>query len=248
MEPTQEPSVQLREVSRRFGSTLAVDGISLDVSAGEVVGLLGPNGAGKTTTLRMLAGLIKPSSGSVRLCGLDVERDPLEARRKLGFLTASTRLYDRLTPREIMRTFGSLHGFTAETLEARIEILARELDLLAFIDKRCGSLSSGQIQRVSVARATVHDPQVYVLDEPTAALDPVASQSILEMVRQASSRGRAVLFSTHRMDEAEFLCSRLYFLRQGKVAAQGTAQALREASGKNTLTAAFLHYAQAGIA
>ncbi len=237
-------AVECQGLTKSFGAARVVDDVTVRVEAGEVVGLLGPNGAGKTTTLRMLAGLITPSAGSARLCGVDVSRQPLEARRHLGFLTASTGLYDRLSVREILRTFGQLYGLAEDRLAARIEALAAELDLGSFIDRRCGTLSSGQKQRASIARAVVHDPEVYVLDEPTAALDPVASSAILDLVRSARARKKAVLFSTHRMEEAEFLCDRLAFLRAGRVVIEGTAAQLRELSGQSTLTGAFLHFAR----
>ena len=210
-----------------------------------MVGLLGPNGAGKTTTLRMLAGLIAPTTGEARVCGLDVHRHPLEARRKLGFLTASTGLYDRLSAREVLETFGQLQGLDGDALDQRIEAVSAELDLKSFIDRRCGTLSSGQKQRVSIARAVVNDPSVYVLDEPTAALDPLASSAILELVQRAKERGKAVLFSTHRMEEAEFLCSRLLFVMNGKIVAEGAPKELVAQSGHGSLTAAFLALARA---
>lgn len=238
------PAIELQGLTKSFGAALVVDGVTVHVDAGEVVGLLGPNGAGKTTTLRMLAGLITPSAGSARLCGIEVAQEPLKARKHLGFLTASTGLYDRLTVREILQTFGQLYGMTKETMATRIDAMIRELDLGAYIDRRCGTLSSGQKQRASIARAVVHDPEVYVLDEPTAALDPVASSAILDLVRSARDRKKAVLFSTHRMEEAEFLCDRLAFLRAGKVVTEGTAEQLRTASGQPTLTGAFLHFAR----
>jgi sodium transport system ATP-binding protein len=239
------PSIQLEGLSKSFGANRVVDGVSLTVRAGEVVGLLGPNGAGKTTTLRMLAGLLTPSAGWATVCGIEVTSEPLEARRRMGFLTASTGLYDRLTPRELMTTFGRLHGMEKDAIAARVETVSRELDMGSFLDKRCGTLSSGQKQRASIGRAVVHDPDVYVLDEPTAMLDPLASKGILDLVRAVSARGKAVLFSTHRMEEAEFLCHRLCFMRSGQVVAEGSAEQLRARSGEKTLTAAFLHYAMA---
>lgn len=237
-------AVECEGLSKSFGGTRVVDAVSVQVEAGEVVGLLGPNGAGKTTTLRMLAGLITPTAGTAKLCGVDVRQQPLVARRHLGFLTASTGLYDRLTVREILQTFGKLYGLGEEALAVRVEVMVRELDLGSFVDKRCGALSSGQKQRASIARAVVHDPEVYVLDEPTAALDPVASSAILDLVRSARDRKKAVLFSTHRMEEAEFLCDRLAFLRAGKIVSEGTAEQLRAGSGQTTLTGAFLHFAR----
>jgi sodium transport system ATP-binding protein len=239
------PVIEVEAVVRDFGATRAVDGVSFTVHAGEVVGLLGPNGAGKTTTLRVLAGLLTPAQGHARIAGLDVHAAPLEARKHLGFLTASTGLYERLTGREVLTTFGRLQGLDGEALERRVVEVAKELELEPFLDKRCGALSSGQKQRVSIGRAVVHDPAAYVLDEPTATLDPVASRDILELVRRAKERNKAVLFSTHRMEEAEYLCSRLLFMRQGKLVAQGTAADLRAQSGHERLTDAFLHFAGA---
>lgn len=236
--------IEVEGIVRDFGATRAVDGVSFHVEAGEVVGLLGPNGAGKTTTLRVLAGLLTPLQGAARLAGIPVRERPLEARLHLGFLTASTGLYERLTGREVLRTFGRLQRLDEATLERRIAEVAEELELAPFLDKRCGALSSGQKQRISIARAVVHDPAAYVLDEPTATLDPVASRDILELVRRAKARGKAVLFSTHRMEEAEYLCTRLLFMRRGKLVAEGTAAELQARSGHASLTDAFLHFAE----
>jgi len=216
------------------------------VSPGEVVGLLGPNGAGKTTTLRMLAGLLTPSAGRALIDGIDVALRPLEARARLGFMTASTGLYERLTAREVISTFGRLYGLDGPRLEERIAALAKELELSAFLHQRCGALSSGQKQRVSIARALVADPPAYVLDEPTSALDPLAARDILHLVLHAKARGKAVLFSTHRMEEAEHLCSRICFLRAGRVVAEGSPAELRARSGQASLTGAFLFFAADG--
>jgi len=238
--------IEVHEIVRDFGAVRAVDGVSFEVAAGEVVGLLGPNGAGKTTTLRVLAGLLTPTKGRAALAGIDVHQRPLEARRHLGFLTASTGLYERLTGREVLTTFGRLQGLDDATLARRVDEVTRELELGPFLDRRCGQLSSGQKQRISIGRAVVHDPPAYVLDEPTATLDPLASRDILDLVQRAKARGKAVLFSTHRMEEAEHLCTRLLFVREGRIVARGTAEALRAESGQPTLTGAFLHLAGGG--
>lgn len=245
MPATVTQSIELQGLAKRFGEKRVVDHVSLTVAPGEVVGLLGPNGAGKTTTLRMLAGLITPSEGRALIDGIDVQASPLEARRRLGFMTASTGLYERLTAREIIETFGRLYGMEEARLQARVEVLKRELELEGFIDQRCGAMSSGQKQRVSIARALVADPPAYVLDEPTAALDPLAARDILHLVTSAKERGKAVLFSTHRMEEAEFLCTRICFMRAGRVVAEGSPTQLREESGQASLTGAFLHFAGA---
>ncbi|MCC6334471.1 MAG: ABC transporter ATP-binding protein [Myxococcales bacterium] len=233
----------MHDIVRDFGPVRAVDGVSFEVRPGEVVGLLGPNGAGKTTTLRVLAGLLTPASGRAALNGVDVHRDPLAARRHLGFLTSSTGLYERLTGREVLITFGRLQGLTGAALLGRVEEVARELELAPFLEKRCGAMSSGQKQRISIGRAVVHDPLAYVLDEPTATLDPLASRDILALVQRARARGKAVLFSTHRMEEAEHLCTRLLFVRAGRIVARGSPEELRRESGQPTLTGAFLHFA-----
>jgi sodium transport system ATP-binding protein len=236
--------IRVEGLSKHFGSVRAVDALSFSVQPGEVVGLLGPNGAGKTTTLRVLAGLLTPTTGTAFIGGFDVTKEPISARKSLGFLTASTGLYERLTPREMLSIFGQLAGMDDAALHARVESLAQTLELKGFIDRRCGTLSQGQRQRVSIARAIVHEPPVYVLDEPTANLDPVASTVILDLVTKAAAQNKAIVFSTHRMDEAEFLCTRILFMREGRLVAEGTAQSLLEHSGKKSLTAAFLHYAK----
>jgi sodium transport system ATP-binding protein len=236
-------TISLEGLEKRFGGRQVVGGVSLSVAPGEVVGLLGPNGAGKTTTLRMLAGLLTPNAGRALIDGIDVHERPLEAKSRLGFMTASTGLYERLTAREVIATFGQLYGLDDARLRARIAELAKELELDGFLDQRCGAMSSGQKQRVSIARALVADPPAYVLDEPTAALDPLAARDILHLVTHAKARGKAVLFSTHRMEEAEHLCTRICFLREGRVVAEGAPAELRARSGQASLTGAFLHFA-----
>jgi len=231
-------------LTKRFGGRTALDGVSFEVQAGEVVGLLGPNGAGKTTLLRLLVGLLTPSSGEAFVQGQEVRANLLAIRAQVGFMTASTGLYDRLTPREVLHTFGALYGMGAAAIASRVEALSRELDLGGVLDKRCGTLSSGQKQRVSIARAVVHDPALLLLDEPTAALDPVASACTLDLVQRSRAAGKAVLLSTHRMDEAEWVCDRILFLVDGRVVAEGSPSSLRQASGQASLAAVFLHYAR----
>jgi len=239
------PVIEVERLVRDFGAARAVDDVSFSVNAGEVVGLLGPNGAGKTTTLRLLAGLLKPTSGTARIAGHDAHHDGLAARRQLGFLTASTGLYERLTGREVLRIFGALQGLTDAQLDARVETVSRELELTAFLDKRCGAMSSGQKQRISIGRAVVHEPLACVLDEPTATLDPIASREVLDFVSGVRAAGKAVLFSTHRMEEAQEICTRLLVMRQGKIVAQGSLEDVLKAAGQPTLSKAFL--ALAGV-
>jgi sodium transport system ATP-binding protein len=227
---------------KRFGSVAAVNDVSLEVQPGEIVGLLGPNGAGKTTTLRMLAGILPPSSGTVSVNGFDVRTQPLAARQRIGFLSGDTQLYQRLSPREVMRYFGRLYGVTPEALERRIAALVDELEMRSFADRPCRTLSSGQKQRANIARAFLHEPDVLMLDEPTAALDVVSGQFIVESIRRQRDAGRAVLFSTHYMSEAEYLCDRLYLLHEGRVRDSGTLEGILARSGCRNLTDAFLSH------
>jgi sodium transport system ATP-binding protein len=200
----------------------AVDGVSLSVAPGEMVGLLGANGAGKTTTLRVLATLLKPTSGTARVGGCDVVTDPLGARRHLGYVSATTGVPDRLTAREIMRSYGRLHGLDEEPLTRRIALIVQSLGLADFIDRPAGRLSSGQRQRASLARALVHDPPALVLDEPTNALDVVGARDLLHLFDGLRADGRAILLSTHRLHEIERRCDRFVIIDGGRIVAQGT--------------------------
>jgi len=226
-----EPAVVVASLVKSFGATTAVAGLSFSVAAGEIYGLLGPNGAGKTTTLRVLAGLLAPTAGEARVAGLDVASHPLAVRRRLGFLTNTTGLYPRLTGRELLDYFARLHGLDGAAAAARVDALARALALDPFFGRRAEALSTGERQRLSIARAVLHDPDVLVLDEPTAGLDVLASRFLRDFVRAERDRGKAVVFSTHYLAEAELLCDRIGLLHRGRLVAEGTPAALRAAAG-----------------
>ena len=199
----------------------AVDGVSFAVGPGEMVGLLGANGAGKTTTLRVLATLLRPTSGTARVAGCDVVLDPVGARCQLGYVSATTGVPDRLTPREILQSFGRLHGVAAETLDDRVGQLLGVLDLVSCADRPAGRLSSGQRQRVSVGRALVHNPPALVLDEPTSGLDPLMEEVFRQYVRELRGSGRTVLLSSHILSEAEAHADRISIIRAGRVVETG---------------------------
>jgi sodium transport system ATP-binding protein len=226
-----QPAVVVESLVKRFVSKTAVAGLSFRVAAGEIYGLLGPNGAGKTTTLRVLAGILTPTSGRAIVAGIDVAADPLGVRRRLGFLTNTTGLYARLTGRELLDYFARLFGLPAAEADARIAALARALNLDPFFARRCEALSTGERQRLSIARAMLHDPAVLVLDEPTAGLDVLASRFLRAFVRAERDRGKAVVFSTHYLAEAELLCDRIGLLHAGQLLAEGTPAELRAAAG-----------------
>ena len=223
-----------------------MDGIDLVVPMGSIVGLLGPNGAGKTTTLRMLAGILRAASGDIRICGLPVEKHPMAIKRRIGFLSGDTQLYERLTVREILRFFGRLHEMERAELESRIEQLVDTFDMTPFADRRIGNLSAGQTQRANIARTLVHDPDVLILDEATASLDIISSQFIMQSLKQIRDNGKAILFSTHIMSEAEYLCDQISLIHQGHIIAQGTTDEIISQGGADNLTDAFLQLMAAG--
>jgi sodium transport system ATP-binding protein len=242
-------AVSVDSLVKSFGSTRAVDGLSFTVAAGEIYGLLGPNGAGKTTTLRILAGILMPTAGRAEVAGTDVALDPLAVRRRLGFLTNTTGLYPRLTGRELLGYFARLHGMNGDATTARVAALTGALQLAPFFDRRCETLSTGERQRVSIARAVLHDPDVLILDEPTAGLDVLASRFLRDFVRAERDRGKAVLFSTHYLAEAELLCDRIGLLHRGRLLAEGTPAALRtSADDAGSLEEAFLRLVAAQTA
>ncbi len=229
-----------RGLTRRYGSLLAAHDVDLEVRPGQVVGLLGPNGAGKTTTLRMLATLLAPTEGNAWVGGHDVLTQSSEVRASLGYLTGDTGLYGRLTPREVLRYFGTLHGMARSAIDERTMVLDAALGLEPFIDQRCDTLSTGQKQRASIARALIHDPEVLILDEPTSGVDLLAAREILNFFRAAAQNGKAVLMSTHIMAEVALICDRAAVIHHGTVRAEGTLDELRSASGEQDLTQGFL--------
>jgi ABC-type multidrug transport system ATPase subunit len=237
--------VEVSELCKIFPTTQggrkrAVDGLSFRVERGEIYGLLGPNGAGKTTTLRMISGLVTPTSGWARLNGIDVSTHRDEAKRFLGYLTASTGLYQRLSPRELLTFFGELLGMDRRAVEDRIARLIEWLAMESFADLRCGGLSTGQKQRTNIARALMGDPPILVLDEPTLGLDVLTNRIVLDFIRAEGARGKAIILSTHYLDEAETLCHRFGLLHEGRLVGEGDLAALQALAGRKRLSEVFL--------
>jgi len=224
----------------RGKSVEAVRGATFSVDGGEIFGLLGPNGAGKTTLLRMLGTIITPTSGHCEVAGLSTDLAPEDVRRQVGFLSGNTKLYGRLTGREVLRYFGRLYGMSDERIAARTSELAQLLAMDDLLDQRCDSLSTGQTQKVSVARVILHDPPVLILDEPTLGLDIMTSRTILDFILDAKSRGHSIVFSTHYMTEAELLCDRVALMYSGWILALGTKSELYEQTETDNLKDAFL--------
>ena len=225
---------------RKRGIIHAVQDISFRVVPGQVYGLLGANGAGKTTTLRLLATLLKPSSGSARVAGLDVTREPARVRAQLGFLGAATAHYGRLTARETMLYFGRLNGLADSAIRERIAILAEQLDMNEFLDRRVEKFSTGMKQKVSIARTLVHDPAVMIFDEPTLGLDVLAARTIVRFIRECRDRGKTVVYSTHVMSEVEKLCDVVGIVHGGRLLAEGTLPELRARYRQNDMEEIFV--------
>jgi ABC-2 type transport system ATP-binding protein/sodium transport system ATP-binding protein len=224
-------------------SLLAVNQVSFHVAAGEVYGLLGPNGAGKTTTLRMLLGLLQPTSGHAAIAGYSSLSHPDEVKRRVGLVSAAAGVYQHLTVKEMLLFFADVYGLAPERAAERLGVLSPLLGLTEFRHQRCTTLSTGQKQRVNLARALIHDPPVMLLDEPTLGLDVLGSQTVVEYIGHLRGEGKAVIITTHRLDEAERLCNRFGLLHRGRLVQEGTLEELRARTGCATLVDMFLKLA-----
>jgi len=242
--PREAPGVRLIEVlnlrktfhDRKKGDIPAVRDISFVCSPGQVFGLLGRNGAGKTTTLRMLATILAPTSGTAKIDGFDVNDRAGEVRKRIGYLSGDTKLYDRLTGRELLEYFGQLTGMAS----SRISELKGSFGLGDFLDKRVGKMSTGMKQRLSLARVVLHDPPVLIFDEPTSGLDVLGAREVLKIVRDLRAKGRTIIFSTHIMTEAERICDEIAIIEKGSILAQGTVDSLRRENGGGSLEDVFV--------
>jgi sodium transport system ATP-binding protein len=237
--------IEVHELSKTFedkkrGTVHAVENVSFTVKRGEIFGLLGPNGAGKTTTLRLIATLLKPTAGTAVINGFDLIREPARVREQIGFLSGDMGLYGRLTPREILRFYGELNGVTGAALRSRCDEMIRRFGITDFADTRSDKLSTGMKQRTAIARTMLHEPPVLILDEPTSGLDVPTARNIEEAVLNARKADKCILYSTHVMEEAEYLCDRIAVINQGRIRATGTMDQLRQLTGKHRLREIFL--------
>ncbi|HEU5395515.1 MAG TPA: ABC transporter ATP-binding protein [Verrucomicrobiae bacterium] len=223
--------IELVNVTKRFGSLVAVNDISLTIPHGEFFAMLGPNAAGKTTTMKILAGLIKPTSGRARVCGFDMQEQPLEARRRIAYVPDFPFLYDKLTAREFFRFTGQLFHMTDEKIAANSNELIEQFHLGQFVDVPVESLSHGTRQRVAIVSALLHDPEVLVIDEPMVGLDPQHARVTKDIFKERSRAGMTVLLSTHELSVAEEMADRIGIINGGKLVAVGTRDELRSRSG-----------------
>jgi sodium transport system ATP-binding protein len=222
-----ETAVRVDRLEKQLGPNKVLRGITFGARAGEIFGLLGPNGAGKTTTLRLISTLLAPDAGTVEVLGFDTRTAPQEVRRRVGVVTAEIGVYPRLTARENIAYFAELSGVLDGEVGRRIDAVVDRLDMASFANQRAESLSSGQKQKVAIARAIVHDPPVLMFDEPTSNLDVLASREIRGFMVESRGRGKCVIFSTHVLHDAERLCDRVTIIHQGRVVASGTTEEVR---------------------
>lgn len=231
-------ALELRGLSKSFGRP-AVDRLDLTIWAGEFYALLGPNGAGKTTTLRMLCTVLKPTAGVATVAGFDVVKQPAEVRRHIGFLSANTGVYDRMTAWEMVEYYGRLNRIPPDELRPRLDELFKTLQMDSFRDVPGGKMSTGMKQKVSIARALVNDPPVLIFDEPTSGLDVLVQRAVLESIKQLRGRGKTIVFSTHIMREVEKLCDRVAIMSKGKIVVCGTLEELRQMHNEHDLEELF---------
>jgi sodium transport system ATP-binding protein len=236
--------IHVRQLTKEYedlrrGKFVALAGISFDAVPGQVYGLLGPNGAGKTTALRILSTVLRPTGGTATVNGYDVTRDPEEVRRQIGFLSANTRTYDRMTAWEMVEYFGRLYGLDDDELLPRMEQLFDRLKMNDIRDVLGAKMSTGMRQKVSIARALVHDPPVVIFDEPTVGLDVLVARALLATVAELRDHGKCVVFSTHIMREVERLCDAVAIMHRGHILAEGTLPELRERHGEQDLEELF---------
>jgi ABC-2 type transport system ATP-binding protein len=233
----REPMIEAVDLCKHYGSFAAIDHLSFTIRRGEVVGFLGPNGAGKSTTMKVLSGYLSPTAGSARLCGVDVVKDRVRAAEKLGYLPENGPLYPEMTPRELLTFFGEARGLAAAKLAERLDFVTRECDLGELLDKPIGTCSKGQKQRVGMAQALLHDPEVLILDEPTTGLDPNQIRHVRDLVKKLGET-RTVLLSTHLFQEVEAMASRVLLVSAGKLAFDGTPEQFK-ARGAGKMDQAF---------
>jgi len=237
--------IRVHGLTKRFAvephEVVAVDDLSFVVHSGEVYGLLGANGAGKTTTLRMILGLVQPTAGHAEVEGFRSAELPDEVKCRVGLVSTSAGLYQWLSPREVLLFFADLYGLPTDVAEKNVRQLIELFDLADFVDRRCSTLSTGQKQRVNLARSLVHDPPVVLLDEPTRGLDVFGCQVVFDFIGQLRGGGKSVILCTHRVDEAERVCDRFGLMHRGRLVHEGTLDQLRQETSCTTIAEMFRH-------
>ncbi len=213
--------------------------ISFEVKDGEILGILGPNGAGKTTLLRMIAGIMKTTEGRIEIDELNYQNNEIEIKKRIAFLTGNTKLYKDISPYELLKMTGEYYDMNLSTIEKRITELTDKFKMKSFLHQKISSLSTGQTQKVAIARCIIHDPKYYILDEPTSGLDIISSKTILDIIKEEKKNGKCILYSTHYMEEAENICDRVVLLNHGKIIMIGTPLEIKKKTNTTNLRDAF---------
>jgi ABC-2 type transport system ATP-binding protein len=235
-----ELAIVIDNLTKRFEDVIAVNGLSLEIEKGELFGLLGPNGAGKTTVINVLCGLLEPTSGSVRVGGYDVQKEPKRVKEMIGVCVQETAVYPYLTGRENVELFGNLHAMSKERLRKNTDELLEKIGLREDARRRVGKYSGGMKRRINLIMALVHDPEIAFLDEPTVAMDPQSRHAVWDFIRELKKRGKTVILTTHYMEEAEELCDRVGIIDRGKLIALGSPDQLKEKFGVKNLEEVFI--------
>ena len=213
--------------------------ISFEVKEGEILGILGPNGAGKTTLLRMISGIMKQSSGKIEIDGFNYNKDEIEIKKRIAFLTGNTKLYKDISPYELLIMTGEYYEMDKVLVENKIKELTKRFDMKGFLYQRIENLSTGQTQKVAISRCLIHDPKYYILDEPTSGLDIISSKTILDMIKEEKKNNKCILYSTHYMEEAENICDRVILINKGEIIIEGTPLEIKKKTGTDNLRDAF---------
>ena len=240
--------IEVKEVSKQFKKKIsdkesisfyADKDISFNLEKGQIIGILGPNGAGKTTLLRMIAGIMEQSSGSIKIDGLEYGKDDIEIKRKIAYLSGNTKLYKDISPLELLKMCGEYYGVDNKVLDKRIGDIVKRFDMESFMHQRIEKLSTGQYQRVSIARCLVHDPDYYILDEATSGLDVISGKVIIDFIKSERDRGKGVIYSTHYMEEADSISDAIIMINKGKIIANGTSIELKKKTKTDNLRDTF---------
>lgn len=227
-----ETYVSIKKLSKVFGSNPAVSDVSFSVSKGEILGFLGPNGAGKTTTMRMITGYMQPTSGEIYVCGTNIQKKPLEARQRIGYLPEGAPLYSEMTPYSFLKFIGEIRGLQSKYLQERMDFVIDKLQLSEVLKQNIETLSKGFKRRVALAQAIIHDPKILILDEPTDGLDPNQKYEVHELI-SSMAKDKAIIISTHILEEVDTICNKAIIISKGKVLAAGTTEYIRLKGNSN---------------
>ena len=248
--------IEVKNISKKFTKLVgkkkkeeffANQDITFTAKEGEIVGILGPNGAGKTTLLRMIAGIMTPTSGTIEVDKLNYQKNDIEIKRKIAFLTGNTKLYKDLSPYELLKMCAEYYGVEKDLIEDKINKLSNKFGMNSFLFQRIGSLSTGQTQKVAIARCLIHDPKYYILDEPTSGLDIISSKVILDTIKEEKKKNKCILYSTHYMEEAASICDKVVFINKGKVIIIAKPDTIKENTKTNNLRDAFFSLIEGDI-